>query len=415
MKWMRTQVVRALRWSEQYTKTDMLYITKGMSWMTFGKVFGAGATFLSAVAFANLLPPETYGEYRYILTMLNFLAIPTLSGINAALTRSVVQGNDASIFKAFQTRLSFGLFGAGAGLLISAYYLYRGNESLALGMLFVSLLTPFFYSMEVYVAFLKGKRLFKTLTTYTTTAMLISTATLVVALFLTESVPLLVASYFGPYLIVRTIFYRKTLKLVKNQKKDEEMVRYGKHLSLMGVLNSVATNLDQFLLWHMLGAAPVAIYTLALAPVKQLTNVLSSFQNLVFPKLAESSIPHIKSVVLGKMVRTLIPLVFLIGLYILLAPYLFALLFPQYTESILFSQVMALALLFFPISTFLSETFTAHAKVREKYYLSLITSVGKIILLIVLVPMFGIWGAIWSELIMRVVESLATVLFFRKL
>ena len=53
----RNKAYNVLRWSEKYTKTDMLYLAKGGSWFTVGQVVSSSSVLLLAIAFANLLPP----------------------------------------------------------------------------------------------------------------------------------------------------------------------------------------------------------------------------------------------------------------------------------------------------------------------------------------------------------------------
>ena len=81
MEKIKIKAYNLLRWSEKWTKTDMIYLARGGFWLTLGQVISSLSAFLLAIAFANLLPKETYGEYKYILSIASILAIPTLTGM----------------------------------------------------------------------------------------------------------------------------------------------------------------------------------------------------------------------------------------------------------------------------------------------------------------------------------------------
>ena len=58
---LKQTIFRMLRWSERFTKTDMVYLAKGSFWMMAKQVGVSIISFGLAIAFANLLPQETYG------------------------------------------------------------------------------------------------------------------------------------------------------------------------------------------------------------------------------------------------------------------------------------------------------------------------------------------------------------------
>src|SRR5690606_14131318 len=65
----RLFLIHWLRQSEKYTKVDMVYLASGNFWLTTNRVVGIGTGFMLTLAFANLLPPEIFGQYKYILAL----------------------------------------------------------------------------------------------------------------------------------------------------------------------------------------------------------------------------------------------------------------------------------------------------------------------------------------------------------
>ena len=108
MKGLLNKIYKILRYSEKYTKTDMVYLAKGEFWLVSGQIISSAATFLLAIAFANLLPKETYGIYKYVLSIFGLLAISTLRGVEAALSQAVAKNYDGDFLVILKTKMKYG-------------------------------------------------------------------------------------------------------------------------------------------------------------------------------------------------------------------------------------------------------------------------------------------------------------------
>lgn len=406
---------RAVRASERLTKTDMVYLVKNGSWLTGAQGLSSLASLATSIAFANWLNPELYGQYRYALSLFSLLAIPTLTGINTSLMKSAAQGYDGSLILAAKHRFLTGLLGTVIGSGAALYYASRGNHTLAASVLLIACVAPFFYAAETYAAFLNGKKLFRESSRFSFVTTLIPTLCLLLALLGTNRVSLLLASYLIPYTITRIVFFFITKnRFASSAAADPGTVAYGRHLSLIDVITTIADNLDKLLLWQFLGGAYVAQLTLAQAPVKHLSGLVANIRPLIFPKIAERDIPYLKRVLWQKTLKLFLFVGTIVGAYILLAPMLFNLLFPKYPDAVRASQYFALTFLFYP-QIFLTTVFSAHAKLKEKYILSLTGSLVKIIALTILVPKYGIMGAIIAYTVVKATSFLTTLVLFIRL
>src|SRR3989344_6653654 len=90
----RQKVYRLLRWSEKYTKADMVYLVHGNFWLITGRAIAVGSGVLLTVAFANLLSPTDFGTYKYILAIAGFIGAFSLGGLSGAVTRAVARGKE---------------------------------------------------------------------------------------------------------------------------------------------------------------------------------------------------------------------------------------------------------------------------------------------------------------------------------
>ncbi len=411
----KKKIYNLLRWTQKYTKTDMVYLAKGSFWLNLGTGITSLAGLGLAIAFANLIPPETYGTFKFIISFSAILAIPTLSGMNQALVRAVAQGNEATFYPALKTKLKWGVLGALGALVLSAYYLFQDNTTLGLSFLLIAGFIPFKTSFNFYSYYLSGKKDFKHLSQYQAIARILVVISTVIALFLSQNLFLILLVYFAATTLFRLFFLLLTLKKYPtNQNQDPSSIGYGKHLSLMGVLGTVASHMDKILLFHFLGPIQLAIYTFSTRPIKVMKKPLESLTKISLPKLSQRNAFKLKNTLPGKMIKFFLMLLPLVGVYILLAPYFYQLFFPQYLDSIVYSQIFALSVLLYP-GSLMGQTLTAHAKKKELYILRTSTAVLKIALFLILLPLWGVWGAITALLAAGVFGLLLNLLFFLKI
>jgi O-antigen/teichoic acid export membrane protein len=191
------------------------------------------------------------------------------------------------------------------------------------------------------------------------------------------------------------------------------MVHYSKHLSLLKIFSEVVSQADKVLVWAFLGAAPMAAYVLAQLPVKQLQQVFSLIFTLTFSKVTTAEFSELKKVLPHK-VRSLLALAGVIVLvYIFAAPFLFTFLFPAYPESVLVSQVLALTLLSRPRALY-GQAFAAHKKKREMYITEISGSAVRIIFLLILLPLYGLWGVVYALLATHLYINVVTRYLFAR-
>ena len=410
---LKEKFFKILRYSEKYTKTDMVYLAKGGFWLSFGKVVSVILSFLLALAFANLVSKETYGTYKYILSLGGILAIFTLPEISTSLIRSIARGYEGSFIPALKTRLRWGILTTLASGTLSVYYFIHDNSLLAVSFLIMAFFLPFLSSFETYSALWQGRKKFDVSAKYNIISQLFPTLALIIALFLTKNVLLILLIYYFSYTLSHFILLRLTIKKADLSKgKDPATIPYGKHLTLMNVIGLVAKNIDKILLWHFLGAIPLAIYSFAIVPVEKIGDVLRTTKTLALPKLSQKKELEIKKTLLRKILKFFLIIIPVVFLYIILSPLLYKIALPQYLDSIPYSQIFALTLLFVPIGL-LSTFLTAQMKKKELYQLSIIPSIIKIVFLFILLPLYGIWGAIWAILISQFI-SLGFLLFLFK-
>lgn len=420
---LKRPLIAVLRWSERYTKTDMVYLASGGFWFGLGQAVSSLSALALAVAFANLVPPETYGTYKYILSIAGMFAIFSLPGLSTAVTRAVAQGHEGVIRAATRSRVAHSFVGSVIALGGASYYFLNGNVELSLALLIIAATLPVFDTFTLHLAYFVGKRRFDIQNIYNSITHTFSTFILIIIIFLTDNLAAILLAYFIPFSSLRFYFYIRTLKkIIKNSNVEfeEESLRYGKNLTAIGILSVIASNIDKILLWKFLGPTQLAVYAFAVAIPEQIKGSFKSLGELAFPKFAKQTPEQIRKnlPLLYRKVSLYAFALFCISIaYILLAPFLFKLLFPQYMGSVVYSQIASLVFISM-INSVLIKIFESQKKIGVQYILHSTQSVFLIVLFTVLIPTFGIIGAILATLINRLIHTIlmfgAIFLTFRK-
>lgn len=385
--------------SQKFTETDNVYIAKHGSYLVIGNIISMVAAFLLSIALARLLPKETYGQYRYILSVMAILAIFSLEGINKAVLQGVARGFEGVFITGFKTKLKWSLLGALASIGVASYFWLQGNIEFAASFLIIAVFLPLFKGGEIYQSYLDGKKLFGRRVTYTTLIQVLATISIIVALFLTKNLIILILVYFLSYSALRIFFLFLTIKKIKPNKVDDpETIIYGKHLSFIGIIGLVVQQIDSVLIFYFVGPVQLAIYAFATLPIDYIRTPLQIIQELALPKLSTRPEQDIKKTLPKKLLKITFLIVLVIVIYIVIAPYFYKILYPQYIESVFYSRLFALTLLVFPVSMMML-VLQAKMKTKQLYRISILSSIIEIVLMVLLVSFYGILGVILARLI----------------
>jgi len=353
--------------SERFLKTDVQYILSGSFWLSVSNATNIGMGLLLAIAFANLLSPQTYGNYQFILSLVGIISAFTLTGMETSVKQAAARGVKNVLYDGFFTRLkwSWGVFVlTGLG---SLYYFINDNNTLAISLLLAGSLTPFLESAKLYNSYLHGTKQFKRGAILGILRKFIPAVLMLVTVWLTDDPVLLVLVFFSSNTIVMlSLFFtslpKREVKTVEDREEMKSMVNYSKHLSLMNFLGTVAGNLDKILIFHFLGAAPLAAYAFALMPVSKMKVISNILKSLLLPKLSVIELPVLKKTLPRKIILSTIAIIAVVAVYIAIAPFIFKTFFPQYQDAAVFSQFLSLVMLLSIPNTFFGQTKIAHEK-----------------------------------------------------
>jgi O-antigen/teichoic acid export membrane protein len=411
---LKNSLIQMLRWSERYTKTDMVYLFTGGVWGIAGTVVTSLVGLVTVLAFANLLPKDLYGTYQYILSMADLFGIFVLAGVDVALGRSVARGMDASWRDAVSTKVRWGLVGAIGSLMLGAYYFIHHNTLLGGGFIIAGLAIPFWELGGLYVTYLQGKKRFDLINAGDVVTQFCSALTLVPTLYFTDNILIILTAYIATYGVVRGAFFFFALRQEPpNNVHDPEMVSYGKRLTFVSTMGNIAISMDKIILWQFLGPAAVAIYTFSQGIPLRAIGFLKIVNRLAFPKMAAQEDEALRSTLMHKIMGMVAISAVGALVYGAAAPLIFRIFFPQYMDAVPYTMVASLLIVLQPFSL-ISSAFIAQAKERSIFIWSVGAPTARIVLFLSLIPLLGLWGAMVAAVGAKALEALLLVVLFYK-
>lgn len=395
-------VLRTLRWSERYTKTDMVYLASGGFWLTLGQVALAGIAFTLSVAFAHFVEKDTYGTYRFLLSLFWTLTAFSLTGLPAAFARAVAQGKDGAYGQAIRLSIIWGWPMVLISFGVAIYYYLQGNFLVASGAVIIGIVGPLMQGAYLYGSFLEGKKAFRTNALAGIVLNAVPAFVLFIAILLSAGPITFLIIYLATNVATGTtisffVYHRYRTRGAPN---DKSLMHLSGHYSLMNILSTLSQQIDRLLVFHYLGAVQLAVYVFATAMPDQIKTVFNGISTLAFPKFANRPLSEIIPT-LQHRIRNLTILVTLVAVvYIVLAPFAFHIFFPAYTESIFYSQLYALTLV--AISNVIPlALLQAQAAKRELYIFNIASPTFQILTLFILIASYGLIGAIMARILGR--------------
>ncbi|HUD02668.1 MAG TPA: oligosaccharide flippase family protein [Candidatus Paceibacterota bacterium] len=409
---LKHRAVSLLRWSEQYVKTDMVYLASVFFWGNITVVTTSVLALLLSIAYANLLPKDVYGTYQYLIALSGLVSAFMLTGMGNAVVQAVARGYEGTLKAGFRAQLKWALVPALVSVGIAVYYFIHGNIEIGLGLLIIAACAPLAQAYGTYGSLLEGKRDFRRLFYF---SFIVSTApyvALLIVLWWVKIPVVLLLVNLGAGALAAIYAYRKTLALYKpNDRVDPKAIPYGRNLSILGAWGSILTQLDSIMVFHFLGPVPLAVYSFATLIPERLGGMFGFVGSASLPKFATQPLSYIQTHISSKILRVVLAGVAATLLYALCAPLFFKLLFPRYIDALQYTELYAPIIVLLAVTGITNSVFYAKRLVREIYLYSIAQPLLLVALQLPLILRWGIGGMVVARLITDII-AVSIMLFF---
>lgn len=379
-------------------KIDFKYFLSGGFWLLVSQVVNTICSLTLAIFLGFFIPKETFGEYRYLLSFFAILSVFYLSGYQNTLIQYTSKGETGIFYKVFKIVLFSSFSATIISLAISGYYVYNQNNTLAIGLLLIGVSIPFLNSFQLYSSYLNGKKDFKRTALYGFIPDIFSVLFIVPFAYYIGSSIFILFSYLISNIILHLIVLNLVLKIYPPKKDFSSAIGSSPiHISIMSFVSVLTANIDKFLLFSFIGSTQLAVFFFAQTIPLQVRGMTKIVSTLLLPKFTNQE--KINKEIFSKML--LLTLVTLVGIviFIIIAPLIFKVFFPKYTESTIYAQIYSISILFYPSAYVMSTYFYAKNKIKE---LNIITYLNSTIIIssnLYFIYYHGILGATISAII----------------
>jgi O-antigen/teichoic acid export membrane protein len=396
----KDRLIALLRRSERYTKTDMVYLFSSGWWSNLGTLSVSFGSLALYTVFGHLVPKDVYGTYQYLLSLGAIVGAFTLTGMNTAVTRAVAQGYEGAMARSVRIQLQWGALPLLGAWCMGGYYLLHGNATLGWGLFLIGVFVPLNSTLNTYGAFLGGKKDFRRGFLYSLWWNVpYYAAVAVAAVFFKSALILLAANLVSQGAGLMVAYWRTRRVYRPNAEVGEGTLRYGSHLSAMGLFGVIVAQIDGVLAFQYLGPASLALYSFATAIPDRLGGLFKFLPAAALPKLVNKAPGEVRETLGKRLLLVTAAAGALALIYIAGAHTFFAILFPQYLASVPYSQAYALMLLVSVSTSVISAALSATADIRSLYAFNTISPVASLGFLVAGVALFGLWGLIAARLL----------------
>jgi O-antigen/teichoic acid export membrane protein len=397
---LKTRLLDALT---KILRLDVRFYGKAASWLTASQASsvlrGVATTFLMA----RWLPPETLGQFRYILAIFGVAGIFSMSGMNYAIIRGVAKGDTAIVPAALKRILLIAPFGSLVILLAGAERFLQGETTVAFGFLVAAAAFVPYNLAGAYGQILTGQQKIRELSIVGSLNNIVFAAAFIGVLLGFRGLLAITLAYFGFDIVLRGILTIRELRRLSISGSAAAHLPLGNNMSAISVMQAVGWQLNQILIQRFFGYASLAAFSVATVipeQIKQATNSLGGtfLQRLSRHERTESRLRaarrHFWIFLAGSTV--------IFAVYAILTPYVLPILFPAYPGATLPSIIYALGLISLPsaVGVYFLQAHNEEIKPLWHYYLA--NTVLQFATSFALVPFFGGWGAVWGQTITRI-------------
>lgn len=414
---MKEDLLKIVKWTERYTKTDMLYVIKNSFWLNSSSVLTSIFSFILSILIAKFIDKEVYGTYQFILSIGVIINAFTLTGMNVAITNSIAKGEDDGILISsvkYQIKLSFIPFII--GLILSCYYFINGNVLIFYGILIVAIAIPLTNAFNTWNAYLNGKKDFKSIFLYTQFVNIIYYLSLILVIIKFPNLILLVFISLFSNLISNLIIYKNIIKKFNIKEKSiqlQESLNYGRNLSLSNILPIIMLQSDNLIIFHLLGPKMLAIYLFASNIPDRFISLLRPLSNIAFPKISSIPDENLYSNVIDKTFKLFYLSLFFAILYFFISEPLFKIFFNQYLTSVKYSQLYMLSL----VASMTYSLLLVALQTRKSKYIYIINVIYPFLslsLIYIGTLKFQITGTIIAKILSNIILLIALIIFLKR-
>ena len=350
---------------------------------------------------ANYTSFELYGNYLLIISVPNFFAFLSFSGIHTSLIKNTSKGYDYFFITSIKKMFLYTQLGSLAIIIYSMIYSYLFEFN---SVIFISLIISGFFFSFLCVSllnlnFLFGKEQYKKRFWIRIINISISNILLfIIVIFMKNLILFFLLQNIA--LGLTTIFFIKSsLKLIEKKERDldldQKALNYGMMLTKYGIIPLIALNINSIIIGLFFGPVTLAFYTIGISLTNKLITLTRPSLSTLLTKYSKEGSKLSKNFLIYLITFSFI---LFLGIQIIL-PLFLQILFPLYIDSITYGRLHSFTILLYPIMIVFAYYYRGKEKEKIIKIAIIIPNIISLALIIPFLIVFGIYGLIINEII----------------
>lgn len=375
-----------------------------------------GLSLLLIMVLVRVLTKEEFGQYQFLVAAIAFLSITTLPGVQTAITQSVARGFDGTYRKTVRIVMLWSLLGSTGLILLGIQQWYAGHSEMLPALVVAAILFPPAHGLLHWTSYQAGKELFRRTSIYQGIGFAASYLGGIAAVLLIQPNFVLLVIVTNVVLAIQNIWVTTTIfrSIPPDAPSEDEAISYGVKTSFSSVFNITGNYIDKFLLYYLLSPETLAVYVIAERIPELLKKYMQSARSVLVPGFSR------KSRFTPEMSRKLNMASFVISAGVVIIalgviPWLIPLAFTKnYGDAVLYCQLLMGTLIIGQAATTKFTYIISRLDERSFRDITIGTNVVRIVSSAVLIPLFGVMGAIAATALYRIATALMVGFYLKK-
>ena len=370
-------------------------------------------SFISNLMIARIASREIYGSYLLILAIFNIFSIFTIPGLKTVIFKTSSQNYDGTYDKAIKLSLKASILSIISLFFVGLYFLFFIRSiyhyDIGLSLIFISFFSPLVFSLEFWKILLKGKQKFSISFLFNFMISFLHFILILVFVFLLniQYIILLVLFFIITKAIFNILFSNYCKKYNQNDLIEKNWKKQGYSLSIMDLSSIVYNSLGFFLLGLLLPLESVAIYGITLTMGNAIILMIMSIIEVFLPRMYRNKKDfRFKDII----ILSSIGLVIYVFVAFFIEYPIIILFTPKYSEAVFYTQIFLIIIPFVLLSALFAPYLIKHNLNKEINISKIITILSTVILYLILIPKFGIIGAVISSISFQIVQDIIMII-----
>lgn len=400
--------------SKLYNILSSKYFVENITALTLVRFISYGINFANLYCVTTILSIDEYGYVAYITSVFALISIFGIPGFDTVINLASSKNRDFILIQCIKRSIYFSLIPM-VGFFIYGGFLWYSNHEFAESILFMvgSISFPLYYGLNGWQSFLAGKKRFKTIAFNNLFINVTSTLIPLLSLYVNNNKYLYVLLILLTQAGTNLIIYLRTTKQISSTTEAVNLgeIKYGYKLTAIAAGSILLKKLDNLLIANIVSLHALGTYYLA----KRIFDIFSETIKIMVSVMSQKLVGREKKKYLADLKKYIKSIMFLSLfvslLFTLVGSIVLKYMFNDYKDSFLVHLILSMVFIFAPLAQLFSKYFLFNNLFKYTLVIEFSWMLLQTTLFILLIPIWGQYGAALSTLLVAIYSTLISLYF----